>query len=171
VSQASHGIGIGLADLIRREHSNVPVGAWGFFFPVVIALWRFLNDISAGRLGRVRAIWADVSGPTQAELEVDGDQYLLRRGGPPSFDVAGGPMFIGPGGTWLMDQLAEGALLDLVERVASSVADSVSPSAKSKGSVSIDEVPPPDPALVSNLAHLAERLLRQTSPQGHSEVR
>ena len=165
MSQASQGSTIGLAELIRREHSNVPVGAWGFFLPVVIALWRFLNDISAGRLGRVRAIWADVSGLTQAELEVDGDQYLLHRGGPPSFDVAGGPMFIGPGGTWLMDQLAEGPLLDLVERVAYSVADTVSISAKSKGSVSIDEVPPPNPALTSALANLAEQLLRQTSSQ------
>jgi hypothetical protein len=165
VSQPGHKITISLAELVRREHSNVPVGAWGFFFPVVIALWRFLNEASGGSLGRVRAIWADTAGPTHAELEVDGDQYLLRRGGSPSFDVSGGPMFIGPGGTWLMDQLVEGPLLDLVERVAYSVADSVPNIVKSKGSVSVGDVPPPDGALVSELALLAQQRLQVRAPQ------
>ena len=154
-----------LASLVRKEHSNLPVGAWGFFFPVVLAVWRFLNITHPGALGEVHPRWADRSAAVPTEVEVSGDSYLIRHTAALSFDPTEGPVLLGPGGSWIAEEMSSGPLLDAVESLAYAVSGSIAQSLPRGGVLRLEQIPPPDRALVVEVARVAgERLELRGAP-------
>jgi hypothetical protein len=142
--------GAELGELIRLEHASVPPGAWGFFFPVTLAVWRLLQAARPTSAGEVHAFWTDGSIPVENELEVFGSKYLARRG-TRSYDYCHGPVFAGPGGQWLMEVLENPDVLDAVEGIAYTIPQSVGRERVRAGIVALEDIPPPDRVLVARL--------------------
>jgi hypothetical protein len=128
-------------------------------------VWRFLNITHPGALGEVHARWSDRAAAVPTEVEVSGDSYLIRHTAALSFDPTEGPVLRGPGGSWIADEVSFGPLLDAVERLAYAVSGSISQSLLRGGVVRLEQVPPPDYALVVELARVAgERLELRGTP-------
>jgi hypothetical protein len=128
----------------------VPVGASGFFFPVSIAAWRYLQLVRPALAGDVHAFWTDHTVPLVNELEVSGMQYLARRGAQ-SYDYSHGPVFVGPGGTWLMDVLDRPDVMDAIEALAYAIWHAVGRDRIRRGALTLDEIPVPDADLTQRL--------------------
>jgi hypothetical protein len=155
-----------LAELLRQEHSNVPVGAWGFFFPVTLAAWRFVNLVAEDTLGEVAAAWLDTSAPVPTEIEVVGDRYMLRHKQESDLDPESGPLFFGPGGDRLLRELQEGELLDAVEAMAFSILRSLPPRVKDRGVADVSDVPTPPADLLDRLSDELCSRFRTTEASG-----
>jgi hypothetical protein len=147
-----------LLDLVKREHCNIPIGAWGFFFPVSIAVWRLADEMAGGRLGPVRAAWLDRASPVDSEVEVSDSAYLVRRAIQPA-DPSEGPAFFGPGGAWLMEQL-QGQFLDGVEALAYAVLEAVDREKAESGRLRPTDIGLIDSRLVEAVASLTYRAVR-----------
>jgi len=148
-----------LLDLLKREHCNIPAGAWGFFFPVMVALWRLINRMTNGQTGEVHAIWVDKAADVPSEIEVFGDKYLVRRGVQEA-RVEDGPGFLGAGGTWLVAQV-EGSLLEAVEKVAYAMVAAAPQEKALSGRLRPSDIAEVDPGLVTHLAALAGEAARR----------
>jgi hypothetical protein len=144
-----------LLDLVKREHCNIPMGAWGFFFPVSIAVWRLADEMAGGRLGPVRAVWLDRASPVNSEVEVSGSTYFVRRGVQPT-DPSQGPTFFGSGGAWLMQHL-QGELLDAVEALAYAVLEAANQAKAQSGRLQPQDICTVDSTLVRAVASLTHR--------------
>ncbi len=147
-----------LLDLVKREHCNIPMGAWGFFFPVSIAVWRLADEMAGGQLGPVHAAWLDRASPVDSEVEVSGSTYLVRRRLQPT-DPSQGPAFFGSGGAWLMEHL-QGELLDAVEALAYAVLEAVNRDRAESGRLRPDDIGVVDSRLVKAVASLTQRAVR-----------
>ena len=139
-----------LGELIRLEHSNVPPGAWGFFFPVTLAVWRYVVNRGVREAGEVHAFWTDSAVLVENEIEVRGLTYLSRRNAR-SHDYAEGPVFCGHGGQWLMHLLEPPEVLSAIEAVAYSVPHSIAQRVVRSGVVRLQDIPQPALSLVARL--------------------
>jgi hypothetical protein len=153
-----------LLELVRREHCNIPMGAWGYFFPVSIAVWRLADEMSGGRLGPIRAVWLDRASPVESEVEVSGTTYLVRRAIQASHPDEG-PAFFGPGGAWLMEQM-QGELLDAVERLAYAMLEAIDQPKAQSGRLRLADIGGVDPRPVEAVAILTERAVLATARNG-----
>jgi hypothetical protein len=140
-----------LAHLVWQEHARTPVGVWGFFFPVTVAVWRFLIETHDPRAGKVHALWHDQTVPLPNEFEIEGESYFARRGRC-SFDPEKGPLFLGDGGNWLMELVEAPAVTDALEAVAYAVPDSIPMEHRSRLQIDPRHIPQPDARLVQDLA-------------------
>ena len=147
-----------LLELVKREHCNIPMGAWGFFFPVSIAVWRLADEMAGGHLGPVHAAWLDRASPVNSEVEVSDLTYLVRRAIQPT-DPSQGPAFFGPGGAWLMEHL-QGELLDAVEALAYAILEAVNREKAESGRLRPDDIGVVDSRLVEAVASLTYRAVR-----------
>ena len=141
--------------LVVREHCSLPIGAWGYFFPVCVAVWRLADAMAGGRLGPVRAVWVDKAAAVPSEVEVSGDTYMVRRATARS-DVSEGPGFYGAGGSWLMEQM-QGDMLGAVDRLAWAVLAAVDHGKAESGRLRPSDIGPIDPALVTAVVSLTRR--------------
>ena len=157
---------VDLAALLRQEHANVLSGAWGFFFPVVLAVWRYLNSVSAEALGEVHAVWTDTEAAVPTEIEVRGEKFVVTHRQELSFDPDEGPLFFGSGGTWLVGELEEGPFVEAVEAVAYDMLNRVPKGRLAEGPLSLREVPEADEALVDRLASTARRRFAERAASG-----
>ena len=144
-----------LLELVKREHCNIPMGAWGFFFPVSIAVWRLADEMASGRLGPVHAAWLDRAAPLGSEVEVTGPTYVVRRG-LQAMDPTEGPAFFGAGGAWLVEHL-QGELLDAVEALAYAVLSAADNEKAQAGRLRSIDIGMVDPALIEAVASLTLR--------------
>ncbi len=147
-----------LGELIRLEHSNIPPGAWGFFFPVALAVWRYVVNRGVQGANEVHAFWTDSTVSVANEIEVRGLTYMVRRNAC-SHDYAHGPIFCGPGGQWLMQLLEPPEVVSAVEAVAYSVPHSINQRVVRSGVVGLQDIPHPDASLVARLEESIERRL------------
>lgn len=53
--KSADGDGPRLKALLRRELAAVPVEHWGYFFPIHVAVWRFIEETRPGFLGQLSA--------------------------------------------------------------------------------------------------------------------
>ena len=112
-----------LRTLILNELSNLPIENWGFFFPVFVALWRFIEELRPHTLGTIRA----------------------------GFDTE--PYFHGPRARWFVDSLAhDERILGAAEKIMYGVVDALGSALMGRDSISVREVPPIDDALLFELA-------------------
>jgi hypothetical protein len=114
-----------LSDLLRRELSTVPVRQWGYFFPVHLAVWRFIEAERPGVIGDLKA----------------------------GYDRE--PYFEGTGSEWFCGTLGNNEqYLDLLERLMYPIANQLTATAKARGHLLQSEVPQIDPESVNRLADL-----------------
>ncbi len=119
-----------LMDLLRAELVNVPLDAWGFFFPCHVAVWKFIEVERPGVLGPINARFH------------------------------GQPVFIGKGATWFCQELGEvEGYFDALEAIMYPLLRNATPILRQKvierGCFYPEELPDIDPAPVERLAELA----------------
>ncbi|HYI08042.1 MAG TPA: hypothetical protein VEK57_03130 [Thermoanaerobaculia bacterium] len=61
-----------LRSLTLDELANVPIRNWGYFFPFMIAFWKYIEAQFPGTLGELRARYAE-----EPELEGYGAEWFL----------------------------------------------------------------------------------------------
>ncbi len=112
-----------LGRLLQSELSNIPLEHWGFFFPCHVAVWRFIELERSGILGGLDA----------------------------GFDVE--PYFRGRGSEWFCDTLGNrDEYLCLLEAIMYPLVDSLPVSARERGFLLLDEVPPLDAPTIEALS-------------------
>ena len=115
-------IDINLRELIRSELLSIPLDQWGFFFPVHVAVWRFLHGLKPTLIGELDAGY-------------DGEPY-----------------FKGRGAEWFITSVTNNPrYVELVEDIMYRVTSRLPPSSFERGFVSESELPPLDPAIVDQL--------------------
>ena len=111
-----------LKDLIRREIASIPIAHWGYFYPVHVAVWRFIEAERPGVLGELHS----------------------------GYDTE--PYFKGKGSEWFSGTLGNrDEYLDLLEQIMYPIAASLTPEAKKRGFLLEPEVPLPDSDVVRRL--------------------
>lgn len=124
-----------LDGLLRRELLNIPLEHWGYFFPMQLAVWRYLRGRRPALLG---------------ELEAGYDQE---------------PYFKGRGSDWFCTSLGNDLeYLDLLEAIMYPLVDALPRQAHDRGFVRSNELPDIDAATVARLEEIvldrADRAIR-----------
>jgi hypothetical protein len=100
-----------LEALLRREFVSTPLAHWGFFFPVTVAVWRFIQSEWPGAVGELHC----------------------------GFDTE--PYFAGDGAEWFIDSvLADERVLNPIERLAYAASNALPQSAVSRGFIKQEEL-------------------------------
>jgi hypothetical protein len=117
-----------LLELIEDEFSRTNVHNWGYFFPILIATWRFIWYVRPGFLGAV--VYA---------------KYEHRS--PPSFK--------GKNAAWFVEMLVDNnEYQDLVEPLWYQIAEGITPTVRDREMMRKEEIPKLDTIRVEQLAQL-----------------
>jgi hypothetical protein len=101
-----------LKELTLIELANIPLDRWGYFFPFMIAFWRYLQEQHPGTVGELSARYATE------------------------------PIFAGEGAPWFSNVLMENVeLLDIIEPIAYSILDGLPREIHERGFVRREELP------------------------------
>lgn len=102
-----------LRELVLDELANIPFDRWGYFFPFMVAFWRYIQETHPGTLGELSARYAQQ------------------------------PVFTGKGARWFSDVLMENEeLLDIIEPLTYSILDRLPREIAQRGFVRKEEIPP-----------------------------
>lgn len=124
-SVATPGNGELLDREVRRALCETPLKLWGFFFPFLVALWRFVGASRPGLLGQLEASY-------EAE-----------------------PKFAGKGAKWFCGTLLDDpVILDRVERFMYWMVGQVPASARERGFLLASELPTFDKALIDEIGRV-----------------
>jgi hypothetical protein len=144
-----------LESLITAELVSIPTYLWGGFFPIHVALWRYLIEQQFGIRGPVNASKQSIVPHFPYILRIQGEKYELTR---QNFPVAGkddgGYVFNGPQTEQLKDILwRDGPILDSVEQLAYFVSDNTNRESFLTGHVSEKDLPPLDKNIIRVLTN------------------
>ncbi|HVT43621.1 MAG TPA: hypothetical protein VMT00_04455 [Thermoanaerobaculia bacterium] len=117
-----------LLDLVRAELVNIPIEQWEFFFPVQVAVWRFISERRPGVLGELDAGFSNA------------------------------PFFRGKGAEWFCGELGgDRRYGELLERIMYPVVDGLPRSAYARGFVVQPELSALDENAIRELEQLVIR--------------
>jgi hypothetical protein len=117
-----------LLELVEDEFLRTNVHNWGYFFPMLIATWRFIWYVRPGFLGAV----------VNAKYEY---------GSPPRFK--------GKNADWFVEMLVDNnAYQDLVEPLWYQIAEGITPTVRDRAMILKEEMPKLDTIKVEQLAQL-----------------
>ena len=143
-----------LESLITAELVSIPTYLWGGFFPIHVALWRYLIEQQAGIPGPVDAFKQSIVPQFPYSLRIQGDQYELTRQNSSAATNDGGYVFSGPQSEQLKDILwRDGPILDGVEQLAYFVSDNTNRESFLTGQVSEEDLPALDKNIIRVLAN------------------
>lgn len=109
-------------ELLRAELLSIPLAQWGFFFPVHVAAWRFLETLNPKLVGELDAGYDDE------------------------------PFFKGRGADWFVTNITNSSqYLDLAEDIMYSVTSALPRASFDRGFVHDSELPTIDHATVNQL--------------------
>jgi len=127
-----------LGTLIRRELAAVPVEHWGFFFPLHVAVWRFLEAVRPAALG------------------------------PLSTGYDSEPYFQGKGAAWFVGELGNlDDYVEAVDAVMRNVVQSLGAKVVGVDRFAIEDIPPTDEELLARLATVAVKAVDEALVDGH----
>jgi len=134
-----------LAELLNREHLSVPPTMWGYFVPVTVACWRFLNRHVANVPAVHLQKW-DLIVEIPSRITIEGDRYLIERfpaGTPPLPDDPSAPLFLGDGLDPFLELISrDGPVLDAIEALSWLFAKALTPEQFQSGIVRPANLPP-----------------------------
>jgi hypothetical protein len=117
-----------LLELIEYEFSRTKIHQWGYFFPMLIATWRFIWHVRPGFLGDV----------------VDA-----------SYEYGSPPRFKGKNAEWFVEMLVDNNdYQDLVEPLWYQIAEGITPTIRDRAIMLKEEMPKLDTIKVERLADL-----------------
>jgi hypothetical protein len=130
-----------LMGFVRGELTNIPIEHWGFFFPVHIAVWRFIEAMRPGVLGQVKA------------------------------HFQGQPSFEGKGATWFCEELGSnekyiGLLESIMYPITRNAPPAVREAVRRRGFFQDDEIPAIETGLVRGLADVVLASVDQATADG-----
>jgi hypothetical protein len=133
-----------MAELLNREHLSIPPTMWGYFVPVTVACWRFLNRHVANVPAVHLQKW-DLIGVIPSRITIEGEHYFIERfpAGTPSLpEDPAAPVFIGDGLDTFLDLISrDGPLLDAIEAISWLFAKSLTPERVRSGIVRPEDLP------------------------------
>jgi hypothetical protein len=123
-----------LDKLIRDELSNITIDKWGYYFPLMLAIWRYIELRHPGVLGELHARYADE------------------------------PEISGVGAQWFMGELMNNAeLLDVLDAIAYGVVDRLPKQAMQRGFVTSRDLPDLELGLIGRLRSVIDREVEKLS--------
>ena len=123
-----------LESLLRREFVSTPLAQWGFFFPVTVAVWRYIQAEWPGAVGELRC----------------------------GFDTE--PYFAGDGADWFIDSvLADERVLGPIERLAYAASAALPASAVSRGFAKDEDLAPLSASDIAELVEAIDVVARNRS--------
>ena len=118
---------VSLSRLIRSELTNIPLTQWGFFFPIHVAVWRFVRSVRPTLLGELNAGFDDE------------------------------PYFKGHGAEWFVAKITNNVRYqDVAEEIMRTVASQLPETSFSRGFVRESELPPIEEPAVAQLRAVVE---------------
>ena len=114
----------------ERELCAIPLTYWGFFFPCLVAGWRFVEERVPGVLGSPEMSLLSVRTDPPSQLRIAGESYVITRHFGSSSVESDGPLVHGSGAgfqAFVRALMEEGPGLDAIEAIMYFVADHLSP--------------------------------------------
>ena len=140
---------------ILVELRAVPLAFWGFFFPCLLAAWRFVENRAPGRLGTLDMSYTTTRTEPPSRLRVIGHDYVLTRLFGQASEPSAGPLMFGHGSgfQWFSDTVMNaGPALDAIEAIMYHVADHLSPEQRSSDTLGDSPLERPPTHLLRSLA-------------------
>ncbi len=111
-----------LHNLIDKEHLSIPPMMWGYFFPINIAVWRFLKKKRSNKISDVCAEKWEFISEIPGRLFIDGDKYIIERHPAGIPDLGENPeeprLFGDDLDCYLQTVCRDGVVLDLIEELS-----------------------------------------------------
>lgn len=119
-----------ITSLIQQELFNIPVDAWGYFFPVYVAVWKSIHEIRPDLLDEIDA----------------------------GFDTE--PYFRGNGADWFMRIFGDRQdFVDASEQIMTNVVEKLGKGILSQGCLKREQIPSLDEEAVRELVSIIEEEL------------